>query len=241
MVTDAAQSRQLYGPGGLGTFSWPGAYGTWWQADPSANRIMLYLIQNLNIRLETCARTGALASAVQERVRRDLAKRARKLFDTALDGEVEDEAAVVGVVGLHPERESGRALGRHRHLRLGLHAVELRKAAQLAPQVVRPAVIRTDKTRLTRRRRSIWCKCRSLVHPAQRERRATMDAEIWICRHLAPEPHHHQRLAAEPHRLRRIRQLIRPADRMPRSPQRTLQCRLACCVKLVGCWLAGHP
>ena len=47
VVTDAAQSRQLYGPGGLGTFSWPGAYGTWWQADPSANRIMLYLIQNL--------------------------------------------------------------------------------------------------------------------------------------------------------------------------------------------------
>jgi CubicO group peptidase (beta-lactamase class C family) len=47
VVTNAAQSRQLYGPGGLGTFSWPGAYGTWWQADPSADRIMLYLIQNL--------------------------------------------------------------------------------------------------------------------------------------------------------------------------------------------------
>ena len=47
VVTDAAQSRQLYGPGGLGTFSWPGAYGTWWQADPSADLIMLYLVQNL--------------------------------------------------------------------------------------------------------------------------------------------------------------------------------------------------
>ncbi|TPG31463.1 serine hydrolase domain-containing protein [Mycolicibacterium hodleri] len=47
VVTDAAQSRQLYGPGGLGTFSWPGAYGTWWQADPSADLIMLYMIQNL--------------------------------------------------------------------------------------------------------------------------------------------------------------------------------------------------
>lgn len=47
VVTDAAQSRQLYGPGGLGTFSWPGAYGTWWQADPSADLVMLYLIQNL--------------------------------------------------------------------------------------------------------------------------------------------------------------------------------------------------
>ena len=47
VVTDPAQSRQLYGPGGLGTFSWPGAYGTWWQADPSADLVMLYLIQNL--------------------------------------------------------------------------------------------------------------------------------------------------------------------------------------------------
>ena len=47
VVTDPAQSRQLFGPGGLGTFSWPGAYGTWWQADPSADLIMLYLIQNL--------------------------------------------------------------------------------------------------------------------------------------------------------------------------------------------------
>ena len=35
VVTDPAKSRQL-GPGGVGTFSWPGAYGTWWQADPSA-------------------------------------------------------------------------------------------------------------------------------------------------------------------------------------------------------------
>jgi CubicO group peptidase (beta-lactamase class C family) len=47
IVTDPAQSRQLYGPGGLGTFSWPGAYGTWWQADPSADLIVMYLIQNL--------------------------------------------------------------------------------------------------------------------------------------------------------------------------------------------------
>ncbi|ART70337.1 hypothetical protein BTO20_18795 [Mycobacterium dioxanotrophicus] len=46
LVTDPAKSRQLYGPGGLGTFSWPGAYGTWWQADPSADLILLYLIQN---------------------------------------------------------------------------------------------------------------------------------------------------------------------------------------------------
>lgn len=47
VVTDPAKSRQLYGPGGLGTFSWPGAYGTWWQADPAADLIIMYLIQNL--------------------------------------------------------------------------------------------------------------------------------------------------------------------------------------------------
>ncbi|MGE0782622.1 serine hydrolase domain-containing protein, partial [Mycolicibacterium sp.] len=47
VVTDPAKSRQLFGPGGLGTFSWPGAYGTWWQADPAADVILIYLIQNL--------------------------------------------------------------------------------------------------------------------------------------------------------------------------------------------------
>ncbi|TFV58983.1 class A beta-lactamase-related serine hydrolase [Mycobacterium sp. PS03-16] len=46
VVTDPAKSRQLFGPGGEGTFSWPGAYGTWWQADPTADLIVIYLIQN---------------------------------------------------------------------------------------------------------------------------------------------------------------------------------------------------
>ena len=46
LVTDAAKSAALYGPGGLGTFSWPGAYGTWWQADPANDLILIYLIQN---------------------------------------------------------------------------------------------------------------------------------------------------------------------------------------------------
>lgn len=47
VVTDPAKSAQLFGPGGVGTFSWPGAYGTWWQADPSADLILLYLVQNM--------------------------------------------------------------------------------------------------------------------------------------------------------------------------------------------------
>lgn len=46
VVTDPAKSRPLYGAGGAGTFGWPGAYGTWWQADPAADLILLYLVQN---------------------------------------------------------------------------------------------------------------------------------------------------------------------------------------------------
>jgi CubicO group peptidase (beta-lactamase class C family) len=46
VVTDPARSAPLFGPGGYGTFSWPGAYGTWWQADPGADLVLLYLVQN---------------------------------------------------------------------------------------------------------------------------------------------------------------------------------------------------
>lgn len=46
VVTDPAKSRPIFGPGGPGTFSWPGAYGTWWQADPAAELILVYLVQN---------------------------------------------------------------------------------------------------------------------------------------------------------------------------------------------------
>lgn len=46
VVTDPAKSAQLFGAGGLGSFGWPGAYGTWWQADPANDLILIYLIQN---------------------------------------------------------------------------------------------------------------------------------------------------------------------------------------------------
>lgn len=46
VVTDPTKSARLFGPGGLGSFSWPGAYGTWWQADPENDLILIYLIQN---------------------------------------------------------------------------------------------------------------------------------------------------------------------------------------------------
>jgi CubicO group peptidase (beta-lactamase class C family) len=46
VVTDPEKSAQLFGPGGMGTFTWPGAFGTWWQADPSADLVLIYLVQN---------------------------------------------------------------------------------------------------------------------------------------------------------------------------------------------------
>lgn len=46
VVSDPVKSQPLFGPGGAGAFSWPGAYGTWWQADPGADLILLYLVQN---------------------------------------------------------------------------------------------------------------------------------------------------------------------------------------------------
>ncbi|MCG5433624.1 beta-lactamase family protein [Mycobacterium sp. MYCO198283] len=47
VVTDPVQAQRLFGPGGRGTFGWPGAYGTWWQADPENDLILLYLVQNM--------------------------------------------------------------------------------------------------------------------------------------------------------------------------------------------------
>jgi CubicO group peptidase (beta-lactamase class C family) len=46
VVMDPKTSRPLFGPGGVGTFGWPGAYGTWWQADPTVDRVLIYLVQN---------------------------------------------------------------------------------------------------------------------------------------------------------------------------------------------------
>ncbi|MBV9513996.1 MAG: beta-lactamase family protein [Mycobacteriaceae bacterium] len=46
VVMDPAESGPLFGPGGVGTFGWPGAYGTWWQADPTRELILIYLVQN---------------------------------------------------------------------------------------------------------------------------------------------------------------------------------------------------
>lgn len=45
MVMDA-EKHQWMGAGGEGAFGWPGAFGTWWQADPINDMILIYLIQD---------------------------------------------------------------------------------------------------------------------------------------------------------------------------------------------------
>ena len=45
-VIDDAEKQAWMGVGTNGSFGWPGAFGTWWRADPAENMVMLYLIQN---------------------------------------------------------------------------------------------------------------------------------------------------------------------------------------------------
>jgi CubicO group peptidase (beta-lactamase class C family) len=45
VITDAEKQAWM-GQGTNGAFSWPGAFGTWWRADPAENMIMIYMIQN---------------------------------------------------------------------------------------------------------------------------------------------------------------------------------------------------
>ncbi len=45
MVLDE-QKHEWMGAGGEGAFGWPGAFGTWWQADPKNDLILIYLIQD---------------------------------------------------------------------------------------------------------------------------------------------------------------------------------------------------
>ncbi|HEY9233770.1 MULTISPECIES: serine hydrolase domain-containing protein [Phenylobacterium] len=45
VITDPEKQAWM-GAGSKGSFGWPGAFGTWWQADPSEDMVMIYLIQN---------------------------------------------------------------------------------------------------------------------------------------------------------------------------------------------------
>jgi CubicO group peptidase (beta-lactamase class C family) len=45
VITDPEKQAWM-GAGSKGAFGWPGAFGTWWQADPAQEMILIYLIQN---------------------------------------------------------------------------------------------------------------------------------------------------------------------------------------------------
>ena len=45
MIQDAA-AHEWMGAGSAGAFGWPGAFGTWWQADPAQDLIAIYMIQD---------------------------------------------------------------------------------------------------------------------------------------------------------------------------------------------------
>jgi CubicO group peptidase (beta-lactamase class C family) len=45
VITDAEKQAWM-GAGSDGSFGWPGAFGTWWQANPAEDMVLIYLIQN---------------------------------------------------------------------------------------------------------------------------------------------------------------------------------------------------
>ena len=45
VITDPEKQAWM-SAGSEGSFGWPGAFGTWWQADPAEDMILIYLIQN---------------------------------------------------------------------------------------------------------------------------------------------------------------------------------------------------
>ncbi|MDB5425689.1 MAG: Beta-lactamase [Phenylobacterium sp.] len=45
VITDPEKHAWI-GAGSKGAFGWPGAFGTWWQADPAEDMVLIYLIQN---------------------------------------------------------------------------------------------------------------------------------------------------------------------------------------------------
>ena len=47
VVLDPKKASPLRGRGGLGTVSWPGALGGWWQADPTDGSVMIFLAHNV--------------------------------------------------------------------------------------------------------------------------------------------------------------------------------------------------
>lgn len=55
VVTDPDKATVMRCKGGVGTVGWPGAYGGWWQADPTDGSVLVFLAQNA-MELEQAAR-----------------------------------------------------------------------------------------------------------------------------------------------------------------------------------------
>jgi CubicO group peptidase (beta-lactamase class C family) len=47
VVTEPEKADPMQCRGGLGTIGWPGAYGSWWQADPSDGSVLLFFAHNM--------------------------------------------------------------------------------------------------------------------------------------------------------------------------------------------------
>lgn len=67
VVTDPATAGVMHGKGGVGTVGWPGAYGGWWQADPTDGSVMILLQHNM-VELEGLMKGHGLAGygAIQQ-------------------------------------------------------------------------------------------------------------------------------------------------------------------------------
>jgi CubicO group peptidase (beta-lactamase class C family) len=55
VVMEPDKADPLRCRGGVGTVGWPGAYGTWWQADPTDDSVMIFLTHNM-LELQQMAR-----------------------------------------------------------------------------------------------------------------------------------------------------------------------------------------
>lgn len=67
VVTDPDSAAVMHGKGGVGTVGWPGAYGGWWQADPTDGSVMILLQHNM-VELEGLLKGHGLAGygAIQQ-------------------------------------------------------------------------------------------------------------------------------------------------------------------------------
>ena len=67
VVLEPGQADPLICRGGIGTIGWPGAYGSWWKADPTTRSVQIFLTHNM-LELQQMARGVGLAvwSAIEK-------------------------------------------------------------------------------------------------------------------------------------------------------------------------------